>query len=89
MCLSVPAQVVSVSEDCYGSWAIVDMGGVRIRVSAELAENLVPKKHVLVHAGFILGEVDEEEAKATLCQIQIDAEVEKTLRGADDLLMVS
>lgn len=89
MCLSVPAQVVSVSEDCYGSWAIVEMGGIQKRVSAELVADLVPGEYVLVHTGFILVKIDEEKAKAMLRQIQIDVEIEEALQRVEGLILAS
>lgn len=62
MCLAIPGQVVEILDD---TRAVVDYGGTRrevntIYVKPELGE------WVVVHAGFALQILDEEEARETL-----------------------
>jgi hydrogenase expression/formation protein HypC len=61
MCLAVPGQVVSVE----GSQANVDFGGVLRKVNVSLVEAQVGE-WVVVHAGFAIEKMDEEEARETL-----------------------
>jgi hydrogenase expression/formation protein HypC len=63
MCLAIPAQVTTIEE---GLMAIVDIMGVKRRVSLDLVPETVEGDFVLVHAGFALQIVDEEYAKETL-----------------------
>ncbi len=63
MCLAVPMQVVSLEP---GQEAIVELDGVRQRVSLALVEGITPGDHVIVHVGFALARLDETEARSTL-----------------------
>lgn len=63
MCLSIPMKLVEI-EDLAG---IAEVDGVRREVSLMLLPN--PSQlgdWVLVHAGYAISEVDEEQAKETL-----------------------
>lgn len=62
MCLAVPAEVVEVNED---ETAQVEVGGARQRVSLDLVDDVAVGDFVLVHAGFAIDKVDEEEARRT------------------------
>ena len=64
MCLAVPGLVVSVE----GRRAIVDFGGVRREVMLDLMEEgeVKPGCYVLVHTGYVIQTLDEEEAEKTL-----------------------
>jgi hydrogenase expression/formation protein HypC len=61
MCLAVPGQVVSVE----GTQADVDFGGVLRKVNVSLVDAQVGE-WVVVHAGFAIEKMDEEEARETL-----------------------
>ncbi|NLT37461.1 MAG: HypC/HybG/HupF family hydrogenase formation chaperone [Methanomassiliicoccus sp.] len=61
MCLAVPGKVTSID----GNQADVDFGGVVRKVNVSLVEALVGE-WVVVHAGFAIEKMDEEEAKETL-----------------------
>jgi hydrogenase expression/formation protein HypC len=61
MCLAVPGQVVSVE----GTQANIDFGGVLRKVNVSLVDAKVGE-WVVVHAGFAIEKMDEEEAKETL-----------------------
>ncbi len=64
MCLAVPGLVVSVE----GRKAVVDFGGVRREVMLDLMEEgeVRPGCYVLVHTGYVIQILDEEEAEETL-----------------------
>jgi hydrogenase expression/formation protein HypC len=65
MCLAIPGQVVDFvdEENCL---ARVDVAGVRRTVNVSLLEHTRPGDWVLIHVGFALSKVDEQEALATL-----------------------
>jgi hydrogenase expression/formation protein HypC len=63
MCLAIPARVVSLPEP---EIAIVDLSGVRKRISLELVDGVVPGDYVIVHVGYALTKLDPDEAERTL-----------------------
>ena len=62
MCLAVPARVIECLE---GDRALIDLEGVRMDISLELLD-VRPGDYVIVHVGYAIGKLDEEEARATL-----------------------
>jgi hydrogenase expression/formation protein HypC len=62
MCLAVPVRVVSVN----GNEAEVEIGDVRRRVSIMLTPGAKAGDYVLLHAGYAINIIDEQEAKETL-----------------------
>ena len=77
MCLAIPGQVVELV-DPGKQIAKVDVVGVRRNVNVGLVEDVEPRDWVLIHAGFALSRVDEEEALATLRLLeQMGAEYEQ------------
>ena len=64
MCLSIPAQVVEV--DRVAQRATVDVLGARREASVLLLPEVEAGHWVLVHVGFAIARIDEEEAAATL-----------------------
>jgi len=70
MCLAIPGQVVEIVDD-QNQLAEVDVAGVRRKVNvALLDEGVGAGDWVLIHVGFALSKVDEEEAHATLALLQ-------------------
>ena len=70
MCLAVPAQIIE-REDML---ATVDVGGVQRQVSMLLLPEAQIGDYVLIHAGFAMQQIDEEEAKLTWSLLQEMAE---------------
>ena len=70
MCLAVPARIVE-REDMV---ATVDVGGVQRQVSMLLLPEAQIGDYVLIHAGFAMQQIDEEEAKLTWSLLQEMAE---------------
>jgi len=62
MCLGIPGKVLSIK----GEMAEVDFGGVRRMVSLLLCPEIKVGDYVLVHVGFAITKLEEEEAKETL-----------------------
>jgi hydrogenase expression/formation protein HypC len=69
MCLAIPGQVIEVVDEA-NLLAKVDVAGVRRNVNIGLLNGVVPGDWVLVHVGFALSKVDEDEATATLRLLQ-------------------
>ena len=66
MCLGIPGEVVELAPDLT-DLARVDVAGVRRMVNiALLDEPLHPGDWVLIHVGFALAKIDEDEAHAAL-----------------------
>ena len=72
MCLANPAKILDIN----GDLAVVDYGGLRKTVNNQLVEpNL--GEWVLIHAGFAIQKISEEDALETLA---IFEEMERLLR---------
>ena len=83
MCLAIPGQVVEIVDEV-NRLARVDIAGVRRTVNVGLLDDdgvgAQPGDWVLIHVGFALSKVDEEEARATLSLLaQMGAEYEQEL----------
>ncbi len=64
MCLAIPGQILEIT-DAEQRLARVDVAGVRRAVNVGLLDDVGPGDWVLIHVGFALSKVDEEEAMAT------------------------
>jgi hydrogenase expression/formation protein HypC len=63
MCLGVPGRVVSIADEDGVPMGRVDFGGVARRVCLAHVPAVVPGDYVLVHVGFALTRLDEDEAR--------------------------
>jgi hydrogenase expression/formation protein HypC len=63
MCLALPARIVEIISD---DQAIVDLGGVRKEVSLALLDEAEVGDYVIVHVGYALTRLDQDEAEKTL-----------------------
>ncbi len=68
MCLAIPGQIVELV-DLEHRLAMVDVAGVRRNVNVGLLDGdgvgVGPGDWVLIHVGFAISQVDEQEARAT------------------------
>jgi hydrogenase expression/formation protein HypC len=62
MCLSIPAKIVSIE----GEMAKVSIGGAIIDASLSLIEDAKIGEFVLLHTGFAIEKISEEEAAETM-----------------------
>ena len=62
MCVAIPARIKSIE----GHNAEIDVGGVSRTASLQLTPEAKVGDYVLIHAGFAIHVIDEEEAKRTL-----------------------
>jgi hydrogenase expression/formation protein HypC len=69
MCLGIPAQVVEVV-DPESRLVKAEIGGVRRLVSTALVDEAEVGDWVLVHVGFALSRIDEDDAHETLALLE-------------------
>ncbi len=62
MCLAMPMKVVEVD----GDDGVGELGGVRRKISFQLLDRVEVGDYVLVHAGFAISKVDEDDARETI-----------------------
>ena len=71
MCLGIPGRITDLRNDQGLAMGTVDFGGVRREVCLAYVEDQVGVgDYVIVHVGFALSRVDEEEAKRTYAVLQ-------------------
>ena len=61
MCIAIPGKVIEIEYP----FAVVDFKGTRKKIRIDLLEDVKEGDWVLVHVGFAIQKVDEEEAKKT------------------------
>jgi len=82
MCLAVPAKVVEIVDE-ENQIAKVEIGGVRRNISVALLDDVRVGDWVLVHVGFAIQKVDEEEAMQTLTLLrQLGQDIEGEFAAA-------
>ena len=65
MCLGIPAQIVEIV-DSEGGLAKAEISGVRRAVSIALCPEASVGDWVLIHVGFALERIDEQQARETI-----------------------
>lgn len=82
MCLAIPARVEALE---HGDMAVVAVEGVRKRISTALLDDVAVGDFVLVHVGYALHRLSEEEARRTLSLMAegglLDPELEEIRRA--------
>ena len=66
MCLAVPVKIMSID----GEEAVVDIGGVTRPVSIALTPEAKVGDYVLLHTGYAINVLNEEEAQETLSLLE-------------------
>ncbi len=86
MCLGIPGKIVAIDENI-PKLATVDVGGVRraINISCIVDEDHPPEScvgnWVLVHVGFAMSRINEEEAAKTLQLLEEMGEVQAEIEA--------
>jgi len=62
MCLAVPMKILEIHENK----GLVEIGGVKREVSLQMMKDFQVGDYIIVHAGFAIQKLDEEEALETL-----------------------
>ena len=61
MCLSIPAKVVDIN----GNVADVSVGGAIFKAGLQMVENVEVGDYILLHTGFAIQKISEDEALET------------------------
>jgi hydrogenase expression/formation protein HypC len=69
VCLAIPGQIVEVVDEA-NRLARVAVAGVHRNVNIGLFDEAGPGDWVLIHVGFAISRIDEEEARATLALLE-------------------
>ncbi|MEQ1529621.1 MAG: HypC/HybG/HupF family hydrogenase formation chaperone [Methylococcales bacterium] len=64
MCLALPAQIIAI--DAVTQMATASVDNVKVEVSLALVDDIALGDYVLVHVGYALHKIDEDEALKTL-----------------------
>ena len=85
VCLAIPGQILEIVDE-ENRLAKVDVAGVRRNVNIGLLDEagggVGPGDWVLIHVGFAISQVDEEEARATRDLLErMGADYEQELEG--------
>jgi len=80
MCLSVPAKVISIDNDK----AIVSIGGTKYEASLQLIEDVVVGDYILLHTGFAIQKLSEDEAQETIKLLHELGEIDQEIRDAEN-----
>lgn len=71
MCLGIPGRIVTIHDDGSLPMGVVDFGGVRREVClAYVAREAKIGDYAVVHVGFAISLIDEEEAKRTFVALE-------------------
>jgi hydrogenase expression/formation protein HypC len=62
MCLSIPAKVINIK----GNMADVSLGGTMLSAGIQMVENVEVGDYILLHAGFAIQKISEDDAMETL-----------------------
>ncbi len=65
MCLSIPAKIITIHDNT----AKASVGGSIVTISLHLLDEVKPGDYVLVHSGFALQKLSEDEAIETINMI--------------------
>jgi hydrogenase expression/formation protein HypC len=76
MCLGIPGQIIDMVDDA-NSIAKVIVSGVKRNVNVVLVrpEGIGPGDWVLIHVGFAMSKIDENEAYETMKSLQLMGDV--------------
>jgi len=62
MCLSIPAKIVSINSGT----ARVSVGGAECNAALDLVDDVKVGDYVLLHSGFAIQKIDEDQARETM-----------------------
>ncbi len=78
MCLGIPGRIVEIKDEVGLRMGTIDFGGVRREVClAYMDDDIRVGDYAIVHVGFAISKVDEEEAKRTFDLLKEMGELEE------------
>ena len=84
MCLAVPGRLVSAEEIGDNRLGVVDLGGSRRQVFLDFIPEAQVGDYILVHAGFAISRLDEQEAQETRELLEQIGMLEKVAQDSDE-----
>ena len=85
MCLAVPGEVEEIFEADGLKMAKVNFGGIRRSICLEYTPDVEKGDYVLVHVGFAISVIDEQEANRTFELLQLTGDLEESIPNADSI----
>ena len=85
MCLAIPGKVISVEMDNAPRIGRVRFGGVTQPVSLDFVPEVVVGDYVMVHVGFAIARVNEEEAEQTYRALELMGMLEGELPPEEEV----
>lgn len=79
MCLGVPGKVIELHEQNGLLMGTVDFGGVQREACLEYVPETKIGDYVIIHVGFAISQISEDEAQETLALIREIADLESEL----------
>ncbi|GAB5413630.1 MAG: HypC/HybG/HupF family hydrogenase formation chaperone [Congregibacter sp.] len=76
MCLAIPVRIDSMDTD---TQATASVGGIQRQIDISLVDDLAVGDYVILHVGFALSKLDEEEAQSTLALMSKAGTLEEAL----------
>ena len=70
MCLAVPMRLTEIKDNL----GIVELANSKLEVNLQLLENVQVGDYIIVHAGFAIQKLDQEDAEETLSILREIAE---------------
>ena len=71
MCLGVPGQVLAIEQNPLGmTMGTVSFGGIKKEICLAYVPDVRIGEHVIVHVGFAISKIDEEEAREVFRTLQ-------------------
>ena len=83
MCLSIPGRIVKIRQEGSLLMGSVDFGGVTKEICLDYVPEARVGQYVLVHVGFAISLLDEEEAMARLEMFREMAELKDELEASN------
>jgi hydrogenase expression/formation protein HypC len=84
MCLAVPGKIIDIDTTTPIRMGRVDFGGILREVCLEAVPEAALGDYVIVHAGFALNTLSEQETRDSLEAFKELDEIESELRSADE-----
>ena len=81
MCLSIPGKITEITQDGSLLMGMVDFGGITREVCLDYVPEAQVGQYVLIHVGFAISVLDEEEAMERLNTIREIADFEEELKS--------
>lgn len=86
MCLGVPGKIISINgDDPFYRMGKIDFNGVQKEASLAYTPEANEGDYVIVHAGFALNVIDEDEANQVFAYLHEIGEIEEELQKNDEI----